>query len=262
MSLDTVTFDFWNTLFSDGGTAFEVLSARRCSLLLGALEDSGLKPSESEVQQAYRAGFSRYLEAWQQGIHYGAAEQTAFVFELFQVRPAAELLTDTVRAVEEAGVDLPIQPTAGAREIVALLSGLDFKLGVVSDTGLTPGRILREFLAREGMLDFFVSLTFSDETGFTKPDPRMFRRTLAPLGSLPQRAAHVGDRPGTDIAGALAVGMYAIRYAAVEDHPEPPLAHAVITQLRELPAALAEVTCTSRLTGLPASRSEGGQCPP
>jgi len=74
----------------------------------------------------------------------------------------------------------------------------------------------------------------------------MFHRTLEPLGSETHRAAHVGDRPGTDRAGALAAGMYAIRYAAVEDHPGPPAAHAVIMDLRELPHALAVCARASR----------------
>ena len=111
-------------------------------------------------------------------------------------------------------------------------------LGVISDTGLTPGRILTTFMERDGVLDYFGALTFSDETGFPKPHPQMFLRTLARLGVPPREAAHVGDMPRTDVAGAQALGMLSVRMAAAEDHPEPPEAHLVIRDHRELRALL------------------------
>ena len=90
------------------------------------------------------------------------------------------------------------------------------------------------FLEKDGLLPYFSTLTFSDETGFPKPDPRMFGRTLAGLGALPRESLHVGDTPRSDIAGALGVGMYAVRFAAVNDTADPPEAHAVIRDHREL----------------------------
>ncbi|MBN1631787.1 MAG: HAD hydrolase-like protein, partial [Thermoleophilia bacterium] len=48
----------------------------------------------------------------------------------------------------------------------------------------------------------------------------------------------VGDTPRTDIAGAKAVGMKTIRYAAAADIDEPPQADFVIRDHQELPAIL------------------------
>ena len=57
-------------------------------------------------------------------------------------------------------------------------------------------------------------------------------------GAEPRRAAHVGDTPRTDIAGAQAVGMTSIRCAATADHPEPPEADFVIRDHRDIPGIL------------------------
>jgi putative hydrolase of the HAD superfamily len=50
-----------------------------------------------------------------------------------------------------------------------------FPLGVISDTGITPGRVLRQILERNGLMDFFSVTVFSDETGVAKPQALMFQ---------------------------------------------------------------------------------------
>jgi putative hydrolase of the HAD superfamily len=83
-------------------------------------------------------------------------------------------------------------------------------LGLVCDTGLTPGRVLRKVLEQHDVLRFFTSTTFSDEIGVTKPEIVVFNRTLERLGVEPATAAHIGDLLDTDIAGAKAAGLDAI----------------------------------------------------
>lgn len=45
--------------------------------------------------------------------------------------------------------------------------------------------------------------------GYEKPDVRTFRAALDPLGIAPEEALHIGDQPRSDVAGALATGMFA-----------------------------------------------------
>ena len=90
------------------------------------------------------------------------------------------------------------------------------------------------------MLRFFDDMAFSDEVGFYKPAPEIFEHALAGLGDVaPADAAHVGDRQRTDVGGALAAGMRAIRYSAIldEDDPALPQAHAVTVDLTAGPRA-------------------------
>ena len=95
-----------------------------------------------------------------------------------------------------------------------------YRLGIISDSGLSSGRTLREFLRRDNLLDYFACATFSDELGVSKPDPRTFLSTLACLDASPVEAVHLGDLTRSDVAGAKSVGMRAVRLAVDYDDPD------------------------------------------
>lgn len=239
--LTALTFDFWNTLYSGEGASWTEVRPRRIQALRDLLTTAGLQPAVEELERAYRAGFDAYMTSWTNHRHFGAPEEVHFFLQHFGVDEASldrSTVEQTILAVEDAARlgALPLLP--GVAETVPYLAAAGYRLGVISDTSLTPGRILQEFMAADGLLEHFSVFTFSDETGYTKPDPRMFEQTLAGLEALPGQAAHVGDTPRTDIAGAKAMGMTAIRCAGATDHEEPPEADYVIRDHRELPAIL------------------------
>ena len=92
------------------------------------------------------------------------------------------------------------------------LSALKWKyqMGIISDTGITPGRILRKILDMYNILDFFDATIFSDEVGFYKPHGAIFDKALTALGAKPSESIHIGDILQTDIKGAKTFGMKAI----------------------------------------------------
>jgi FMN phosphatase YigB (HAD superfamily) len=61
-------------------------------------------------------------------------------------------------------------------------------------------------------------LTFSNELGWLKPDPKIFHHTLAELGVPPEQAVHIGDTDDLDVEGARAAGMYSARYLPEGDN--------------------------------------------
>lgn len=242
--LVALTFDFWNTLYSADDGAMDNVRPQRTAAMRRLLAAAGTRPSEEAMQRAYRSSFDAYMTAWQAGRHHGAREQVLFFLEHFAVdadKVGAEALSQTVREIEDASLLADPRLLPGVPDTVPALVEAGYRLGLISDTSLTPGRILRDYLENDGLLDLFSVLTFSDETGYPKPDRRMFETTLAGLGAEPAQAAHVGDTPRTDIAGAKAVGMVAIRCAGVMDHPEPPEADFVIHDHRELPGILEQL---------------------
>ena len=122
------------------------------------------------------------------------------------------------------------------------------RVGIICDIGLTPSLVVRQLLARHMLLELFDDMAFSDDVGVYKPDPAIFTQALAGLGETDfSRGAHIGDRRRTDVAGALAVGMTAVRYNAIFDDlaPDTPEADVVIDNLARLPEALG-VPSTSR----------------
>ena len=105
---------------------------------------------------------------------------------------------------------------------------------------MTPSTILRAHLDRHGVLELFDHWSFSDEVGWYKPDRRIFEHALEGLGGVaPDRAAHVGDIRRTDVAGALGMGMVAVRYCGISDDTEPgPEGDVVVDDHADLAALL------------------------
>lgn len=235
MSIDGVTFDFWNTLYTDrpNGDSDFVRQARLAALR-EAVEVCGGAATPESLEESNSSGFVAYVEAWRGGRHYGAREHVVHVLGRLGAPSCDDGVERAAEQIEELGAQADLVLLPGATEAISQLAAAGVKLGLISDTGLTPGRILRIFLERDDLLPYFSSLTFSDETGFPKPDPRMFQRTLDEMGVRADTSLHVGDTPRTDIAGALGMGMRAVRFAAISDNNEPPAAHAVIRDHRDL----------------------------
>ena len=227
-----VTFDFWNTLFRSGQAGQQV-RARRLA--------HWLRTSEEAVHAALVEGFERHVAEWRAGRHWGATDLARVLLTRFSVDGRFGRLDELTRLIEISGVGLGERPVDGAREAVDRLRIAGVKLGVISDTGFAPGRVLRGFLGRAGLLHRFerAALTFSDEVGVPKPNPRIFRAALDGLGVEPKHAVHVGDLRATDVAGARAMGMGSVRFmGCYNDGSGGPEAGIVISRLEDLPAAL------------------------
>jgi len=215
MKLDAVTFDFWQTIA--GEPTQPILHPKRVTLWDDILR--GAHPRE-RIDQVLR-GVGRHRERlWRQGEQLGAAEAATIA--------AAELDPDiddaTERALVEAfvgsGEGIELELTPGVEEALRELGEAGLRLGIVCDVGFTSGEQLRDVLRRAGILERFDGWAFSDEVGAYKPDPVIFHHALREIGGIePGRAAHIGDLRRTDIAGARAMGMVAIRYRGANDDP-------------------------------------------
>ena len=99
--------------------------------------------------------------------------------------------------------------------------------------------------AREaGFADLVGVWAISAEVGFDKPDPALFRYALDEAGTVPERAAMVGDRLDRDIAPTKALGMRTIWVLRNEAPPSPTpeqlaVPDAAVRSLAEVPALLA-----------------------
>ena len=234
MPIRAITFDFWNTLYRDTEDGLSRVTELRMEVLREVAEGSGAAVAEEELAKAYRAGFEQYLHAWSERRQFGAHEHATHVLAALGIQVDEGLLARTAARLEELGSQAELALLPGAAETIPELARRGIKLGVISDTGVTPGRVLAGFLERDGLHEHFSAFTFSDATGYTKPDLRAFERTLAELGTPPAEALHVGDLSRTDVAGALGAGMVAVRMAYKHDDDDPPAPHAVICDHREL----------------------------
>ena len=235
MALRAVTFDFWGTLYQNAYAHQE-----RLELLGSVLERHKQVREMDELEAAYSHARSVWDRVWRD--HQRSIPIERWLEELLGhldvclPEEAKRRLGETIESVYLRGDDP--RPVLGVRDVLPSLSER-YRLGLISDTGLTPGRVLREVMRRDGLLSYFDALTFSDEVGVAKPQPEPFLRTLDVLGVEAPGAAHIGDLPETDLRGARGVGMKAILFLGISHREDGrKLADAVFEDYGELGALL------------------------
>ena len=235
--IETVTFDFWNTLcFEDRGH----LRGRRLDAWSGLLEEAGYATGRERLEQAFDRSWERFVARWTAGDHIAFAEAAEEIVEELGYDVPAGVRAALVDAFGRAGDDAELHLAPNVPATLRALKAAGARLGIVCDVGMTPSTTLRAHLDRHGVLALFDHWSFSDEVGCYKPSPVIFEHALTGLGADPATTAHVGDLRRTDIAGALAMGMTAVRYTGVYDddsQPEPE-GHHVVADHAELPRAL------------------------
>jgi len=100
----------------------------------------------------------------------------------------------------------------GVPEMLSALKRSGWKIGLISNTGKTPGWTFRELFKRWGIVHYFDELTFSDEVQAYKPNVKIFRDTEKKLELQPSELVHVGDMISADICGATEAGWKAIHF--------------------------------------------------
>jgi HAD superfamily hydrolase (TIGR01549 family) len=232
-----VTFDHWDTLVHDP----RGVRPRQLAAWLDVLEPRGYEVEREALEAAFEANWAVFEERWEANVQHGPRESVPLILEEMGLTCDAIVQEELVEAFAYAGREAGLVTAEGAAETLGALRSADVRLGIICDVGLTSSTTLRERLDRSGLLRYFDHWSFSDEVGCFKPYPPIFEHALAGLGiDDPGAVAHVGDGRRTDVAGALAMGMVAVRAAWFVDRgPETgPEAHHVAAELRAVPELL------------------------
>ncbi len=172
--------------------------------------------SEEEARALLDEAWAKHDEAWKQVESFGPGRMAAYCLEAHGISDDAAINTLT-QEFEEASLQAGVCAVEGAKETLEALKKADIRLGLICDTGFTPGRIVRDLLEAEGLASYLEIFCFSDEVGVPKPGEEIFAKALAELGVEPYQAAHVGDLKRTDVLGAREFGMHAVRFRGVHD---------------------------------------------
>jgi FMN phosphatase YigB (HAD superfamily) len=244
-AVTAATFDFWNTLCCEPPGGY--LRGRRLEAMSQVLVDAGVG-SAGVVLPVLTAGYDTAWTSWHDGWQANrqftgvdAAHTICDAIErTFADSPAVASLRARlceVFASQSEGADLNL--VDGVGDAVAALAERGVRLGIICDVGFTASPILLGHLEHHGILKFFDHWSFSDEVGFYKPDPRIFCHALDGLGGPdPTGCVHIGDRKRTDVAGALAAGMRAVRITAAFEDPDEGPDDIVISSYQDLLPAL------------------------
>lgn len=199
-----VTFDLWNTLLCNRD-----YGESRIDILRRILEKEGFSRDRDAVKDAYLSTLEFSTNMWREERRYVPVRELIRLIlgDLRVVMPvASECLI--VRRFEETIFEDP-PPLMEHAETVLESLHTDYRIGLISNSGMTPGRILRDVLDSHGVLLYFSCTIFSDEVGYHKPHPLIFMRAIENLQVKAEEVIHVGDILESDIVGAKAVGMEA-----------------------------------------------------
>jgi putative hydrolase of the HAD superfamily len=203
--IKAITFDLWTTII-------EPIDYRgsRIEYLRRFLKDKGYSFEKEELWSAYSYSLERFSSVWQNDHrHMPSAQRLGYMLQKLGVNLSGVDIARVVAYFEEAVLHALPPLVMGAESVLNSLHG-SYELGLICDSGMSPGRVMRRVLARLEILQYLGATVFSDELGCTKPDLRMFECTLGRLGVDASHAMHVGDLLRTDVAGAKAAGMQTI----------------------------------------------------
>jgi putative hydrolase of the HAD superfamily len=212
--IEAVTFDVWETMVMDSAPVSEARCALRVQRIASVLRETGHGVSEDEVRAAYDRSWPSFEAIWVTGREVPPREQIAMLIADIDGGMVGRLDAPVWAALEDAYVqpifDEPPRPNDGLAEVLEALRVRRIHLGLVCNTGRTPGYAMRRLLGDYGVLGYFEALAFSDEQGIRKPNPEIFRRVLLDLGVSSGKAVHLGDNIAADIGGAKGAGMRAV----------------------------------------------------
>jgi putative hydrolase of the HAD superfamily len=214
--IDTITFDLWNTLLSNKPQDNERYKQKRLEGLHGLLEENGFDVDFDSLYSAHEEGFEKCKETWKKNLDLDTQAQLKIMFSFLDDKRFETIPQSLMLKSEEIFVapilKYPPPLIQGAKKIVQHVQAEGYKIGLICNTGRTPGRIIRELLEKLGMVEYFRALTFSNELKIRKPDPRIFLYTLNQLKSDPANSMHVGDELKLDVLGARISGMTSVHF--------------------------------------------------
>ena len=208
---------------------------------MGIFEDTGFACERQQLDTVFESTWATYVASWKANEQYLAVQAAETIVEQLGFHVPPDVREALIEAFVEAGNDADLQLVEGVPECLGALHDAGVRVGIVCDVGMTASPILRSHLERWSVLSRFDHWSFSDEVGAYKPSPVIFQDALAGLGGVaPEAAAHVGDLRRTDVAGARAMGMTAVRFTGIFDddsQPEPE-GHHVLASHADLAMAL------------------------
>jgi len=213
--LKVVAFDLWETLITDLPEIASKQQAARISGLVAALTAAGVSTTMDDVARAHRdVWHSCWERYWSNDEDVSARGQILHFLEHLGAPP--NLPENAIQAVEDAygGAAFlhPPIPVDGAVEVVRALRERRLGIGVISNTGRTPGVHLRRILDAVGFSDLIDGMVFSNEIGQCKPRRAIFENLRNRFGCSFEEMAFVGDNPFADVWGAQQCGMTAIHF--------------------------------------------------
>ena len=223
--ITAVTFDLWQTLLVDQRELGLTRSGARLEGVRRILSDCGEFFEPERLSEAYWDCYRQCAAVRERLLDVSFAEQIDIFVESISpglgLRLERETLAEITRVYADSFLDYPPPAHADALAVLRGVQAMGLRIGLISNTGMTPGTTFRTYLANTGMLDYFETLTFSDEVKKSKPGKEIFLLTLRSLNAAPEQTVHVGDSVRNDVAGAKLCGLKTVWITGFSERDDP-----------------------------------------
>jgi putative hydrolase of the HAD superfamily len=206
--IKAIVFDLWETLITnphDATHEHKRLRLERIARILSTTPNS--------LEPAYREVWDRCHQLyWSADKDVPCRRQIEHFVEALRI----EVDEPTMQALEHAYATVAIEAmpaiVPGAAELLSRLAAGGHKLGLISNTGRTPGYALRTILEQLNLAHYFDVMVSSNEHGECKPQMSIFDAVRAALDLQFEEMLFVGDNLYVDVYGAQRCGMRAVHF--------------------------------------------------
>jgi len=241
--LRAIVFDLWGTLMTEQRGRFPERARMRFEGVRDVLQRYGIEVEQDQFTQRHLASNRTIGRMQDHGRDVSAEDRARHVIYQFAPHLADRLSHEDIAEFVEGygGVVRHTPPVLldGALEALERARHLGLRVGLMSNTGISGGRHLREVFAEHRLLDCFDSLLFSDEHGMSKPNPRFFDRALEELDATTETAAFVGDTPRFDVGPPRRLGWWVVQVGDRDDGDPP--AHRRVEGVADIYGALGDL---------------------
>ncbi len=227
-AITTVTFDLWQTLLLDNRELGRTRAEARLVGTQNVLAAVGKVYDLERIREAYWACFQQCQEIRERHLDVSFSEQVEIfvgnidpgLVECLD-RGSRGSMNEITRVYADSFLEYPPPAHLDALSALRGVKEMGLRIGLISNTGMTPGTTFRTYLADTGMLSYFDALTFSDEVKLSKPGNEIFLMTLRSLGASPAETVHVGDHIQNDVAGAKQCGLKTVWITGFSERTDP-----------------------------------------
>lgn len=240
--IQVVTLDLWQTLLIDRHEWGQERAQLRIQGAIKALREVKEFFSENQIREAYRACYRTCRAIHQEGRDVSFKEQVSIfvrgIDDGLLERINQQTFTSILNRYADSFFGSPPVMADGVPMMLHSVKMQGYRICLISNTGMTPGRAFRAYLEDLEIIQYFDHLTFSDEILITKPAKAIFLDTLANVGCSTEQAVHVGDHLTNDILGAHNAGIRTVWVAGFDDTHVDVSPTITIKRIADLPAAL------------------------
>lgn len=158
LRIGAVTFDLWETLLFERDGDSSRRNAARCRTVTETFNRFGVHVSTEQTESALKQVIARLVEVWNENVDVSHVEQLELLAR-YASNGSLALKSEWVEELSAAYVspffEVPPYLNPDAVSVLEELTEAGKRVGLICNTGLTPGFALREFLESEDVLEYF-----------------------------------------------------------------------------------------------------------